>query len=267
MWDAQTGRLYVRSKDVPRNNRVVSSDGTDKYIDHAYSGHLPFDNPSSALGAIPLIKPPYAHLTAIDLNKAEILWQVPVGEGSRAIRNHPLLAGVKLPERLGSPANGGGIVTAGGLIFIGGGDGYLYAFDKTNGRELWRGELPYVNGENVMTYRSPAGRQFVLVSTGASTDASLVAFAVDAAGRQGPPTSTAAVRQSGAAHFARVCQSCHGAAGRGDAAPRLVPFSRADDDVLGLVRDGRGQMPPISARELSDEAVLQVVAYLKSLTP
>lgn len=179
MWDAATGRLYVRSKDVPRNNRVVASDGTDKFIDHTYSGHLPFDNPGGTLGGIPLIKPPYARLTAIDLNKGDIAWQVPVGEGSRAIRNHRLLKGAKLPDRLGSPANGGGIVTAGGLIVLGGGDGYLYAFDKADGREVWRGQLPYPNGENVMTYRTKAGRQFLLVSTGASVDAALVAFALE----------------------------------------------------------------------------------------
>ena len=79
---------------------------------------------------------------------------------------------------MGSPANGGAILTGGGLIFIGGGDGYLYAFDKNNGQELWRGQLPYVNAENTMTYRTRAGRQFVLASTGAGSDASLVAFAV-----------------------------------------------------------------------------------------
>jgi quinoprotein glucose dehydrogenase len=181
IWDAQTGRLYVRTKDVIRYNSVIANDGADKFIDHAFSGHLPAPaRPGTKLGAIPLIKPPYAHLTAMDLNKGELLWQVPLGEGSPAIRNHPLLKGVKLPDRLGSPTNGGAILTGGGLIFVGGGDGYLYAFDKNNGRELWRGKLPYVNAENTMTYRTRAGRQFVLASTGAGFDASLVAFALDA---------------------------------------------------------------------------------------
>ena len=180
IWDAQTGRLYVRTKDVLRNNSVIANDGTDKFIDYAYSGHLLTPpRPATKLGAIPLIKPPYAHLTAIDLNKGEILWQVPLGEGSQAIRNHPLLKGVKLPDRLGSPTNGGAILTGSGLIFVGGGDGYLYAFDKNNGKELWRGKVPYINAENVMTYRTRGGRQFVVTSTGAEQDASLVAFALD----------------------------------------------------------------------------------------
>lgn len=181
MWDAQTGRLYVRSKDVLRYNSVIANDGADKFIDHAFSGHLPAPAPAvSKLGSIPLIKPPYAHLTAMDLNKGDILWQVPVGEGSAALRNHPLLKGVKLPERLGSPTNGGAILTGSGLIFVGGGDGYLYAFDKNNGKELWRGKLPHVNAENTMTYRTRVGRQFVVASTGAGSDASLVAFALQA---------------------------------------------------------------------------------------
>jgi quinoprotein glucose dehydrogenase len=179
IWDAQAGRLYVRSKDAIRYNSVSASDGTDKFIDHLYSGHLNESRPGTKLGAIPLIKPPYAQLTAIDLNKAELLWQVPIGEGSAAIRNHPLLKGVKLPDRLGSPANGGAIATGGGLIFIGGGDSYFYALDKDTGRELWRTKLPYVNVENTMTYRTRAGRQFVLASTGAGPDASLVAFALE----------------------------------------------------------------------------------------
>ena len=45
--------------------------------------------PQSRLGPIPLIKPPYAHLVAIDLNAGEIAWKVPFGEGSRELREHP----------------------------------------------------------------------------------------------------------------------------------------------------------------------------------
>jgi glucose dehydrogenase len=180
IWEAQTGRLYVRAKDVLRYNSVILNAGDDKFIEHAYSGHLPSARPGTKLGAIPLIKPPYSQLIAMDLNKGEILWQAPLGEGSPAIRNHPLLKGVKLPDRLGSPGNGGAILTGGGLIFVGGGDGHIYAFDKNNGKELWRGKLPHVNGENTMTYRTHAGRQFVLTSTGAGADASLVAFALEA---------------------------------------------------------------------------------------
>ena len=55
------------------------------------------------------------------------------------VRSHPLLKDVPVPDRLGSPASGGAILTGGGLIFIGGGDRYLYAFDRNDGRELWRG--------------------------------------------------------------------------------------------------------------------------------
>ena len=88
------------------------------------------------------------------------------------------MRGVKLPDRLGSPANGGATLTASGLIFLGGGDGYLYAFSKTDGAELWRGKLSYMNAENTMTYRTRTGRQFIVASTGAGADASLVAFAL-----------------------------------------------------------------------------------------
>ena len=51
-----------------------------------------------------------------------------------ALRNHALLKGVALPDRLGSPNNrGGAMVTKSGLVFIGGGDSYFYAFDTKTG--------------------------------------------------------------------------------------------------------------------------------------
>ena len=88
--------------------------------------------------------------------------------------------------------------------------------------------------------------------------------------RRGPDTALAAQAQEpgnrGQVAFDRICKSCHGPEGRGDAGPRLMPFSREYEELLGIVREGTGQMPPISARELPDADVAQIVAYLKSLS-
>ena len=117
---------------------------------------------------------------AVDLNAGEIAWKVPLGEGSRVMRNHPLLRGVELPARLGTFSNTGSLVTRGGLVFIGGGDPYLYAFDKATGEEIWRGATPFRTSANPMAYRARSGRQFVVIATGAGPDAALVAFALGA---------------------------------------------------------------------------------------
>jgi quinoprotein glucose dehydrogenase len=72
----------------------------------------------------------------------------------------------------------GPIVTAGGIVFIGGGDPYLYAFYKTTGREIARVATPQRTTANPMTYRTRAGRQFVVIASGTGTDGTLAAFAL-----------------------------------------------------------------------------------------
>ena len=89
----------------------------------------------------------------------------------------PLLRGVDPPDRLGTLGNSGPLVTKGGLVFLGGGAPYLYAFDKATGAEVWRGATPFQTAGNPMTYRTPSGRQFVAIATGRGPDAALVAFA------------------------------------------------------------------------------------------
>ena len=176
--DPETGYLFVRAANQIGVNRVGKNNGSNKLVPVDYSNVFSGGGESVTLpGGLPLISPPWAVLTAIDLNKGEIAWKVPLGEGSRYIRESPLLKGVALPERLGSPNNkGGALVTRGGLVFIGGGDGYLYAFDKKTGKEVWRGNVTYENTANPMTYRTRSGKQFIVVATGASADNALVAF-------------------------------------------------------------------------------------------
>jgi quinoprotein glucose dehydrogenase len=181
-FDPATGYLIVRGKNEIGMNGVGKNDGSDPNTKVDYS-HVFAQRASVNLpGGLPLVSPPYAELVAIDLNKGDIAWRTPLGEGSPAVRNHPLLKGVALPDRLGSPQNlGGPMVTASGLVFIGGGDGYMYAFDVKTGKELWRGRVPFNNSANPMTYRTKSGRQFVVMATGASDQNALVAFTLDGA--------------------------------------------------------------------------------------
>ena len=192
-FDAESGLLFVRTSEDADTNQVCVNVGNDPEVDVEYSNNCPYGasllmfreadgpgaapTPESRLGPIPLIKPPYAHLVAIDLNAGEIAWKVPFGEGSRELREHPLLQGVALPERLGTRGNSGAMVTKGGLVFVGGGASYLYAFDKATGAEVWRGATPFKTYASPMTYRARSGRQFIVIATGRESDAALVAFA------------------------------------------------------------------------------------------
>ena len=190
--DPATNMLYVRTSEGVSPNQVCAIDPSVPDVDVPYTNNCPrggsagifqvvdgyIPTERSRLGPIPLVKPPYARLVAIDLNAGEIAWSVPFGEGSRIMRAHPLLRGVDLPDRLGTPGANGPLVTAGGLIFLGGGDPYLYAFDAATGREVTRMATEFRTSSNPMTYRSRAGRQFILIATGAGPDARLVAFAL-----------------------------------------------------------------------------------------
>ena len=183
----------MRTSEQADTNQVCENPGDDPRVDVEYSNNCPFgatrvmfreaggpgavEAPESQPGPIPLTRPPYAHLAAIDFNAGEIAWKVPFGEGCDHIRTHPLLRGVDLPARLGTYGNSGPMVTTGGLVFLGGGEPYRYAFDKATGTELWRGATPFPTNANPMTYRTQSGRQFVVIATGRGPNAALVAFA------------------------------------------------------------------------------------------
>ena len=107
---------------------------------------------------IPITKPPFGTLTAVDLAAGEIRWQVPLG-------SYPQLANEGLTAT-GTENYGGPVVTAGGLLFIAAtADEKFRAFDKRTGETVWETTLPAAGYATPATY-SVAGKQFVVVAAG-----------------------------------------------------------------------------------------------------
>jgi quinoprotein glucose dehydrogenase len=186
-FDPQSGLLFVKStSNTPAILRLVEPDRSPANArrDEVDADYINRSPNASFMNGLPLLKPPYGHLTAIDLNRGEIAWRVTVGD-TPSLRSHPALKDVALPSRLGASGAPGAIVTAGGVVFVGGGDAALNAFDATTGQELWRHVLPVRTTATPMTYRTSAaggqgGKQFVVIATGSGANAELVAFALSA---------------------------------------------------------------------------------------
>ena len=106
----------------------------------------------------PAMKPPWGTLNAIDLNKGEILWQVPLGEFEE-------LTAKGIPKT-GTENYGGPVLTAGDLLFIGASkDEYFRAFDKSTGEEVWKYKLPAGGYATPSTYEVD-GVQYVVIACG-----------------------------------------------------------------------------------------------------
>jgi quinoprotein glucose dehydrogenase len=133
--------------------------------------------PGVTVQGLPLLKPPYGTISAIDLNRGEIVWQVAHGETPDNIRNHPALKGLNIP-RTGRP-NGriGTLVTR--TLVIAGEPGFftmpngqrgamLRAYDKATGREVGAVPMPAPSSGSPMTYMLN-GRQYLVVPISGGT--------------------------------------------------------------------------------------------------
>jgi quinoprotein glucose dehydrogenase len=133
---------------------------------------------------LPLVKPPYGRITALDLNKGELVWQIAHGETPDDIRNHPALKGLVIP-RTGRMGRIGTLVTKSLLIAGEGGffttpsgerGAMLRAYDKATGREAGSVYMPAPQTGSPMTYMQN-GRQHLAVSiSGRGYSGELVVF-------------------------------------------------------------------------------------------
>jgi quinoprotein glucose dehydrogenase len=205
-FDPETGVLYTKVNDDPA---LLYPDITDA------QGNVPAVGPNDATDEslflehrIPVLKPPYAYLDALDLNRGTLLWQQPFGD-NLAVRNHPALAHATLPPKLGASGDAGLLVSAGGLLFAGGGDHAFHAIDKRSGQDLWfysTGELKTTG--TPMTYRA-GGRQFVVIAVGGpGAGATLLAFALPD-GSHTPQAAPAAKNTPAKLDVEALCGQCH----------------------------------------------------------
>jgi quinoprotein glucose dehydrogenase len=140
------------SSHTERENNSEKDDTASRYLNlNAYSQF-------KDIHGHPAIRPPWGMLNAINLNTGDYAWRIPVGNDS-ALREK----GAPITGLWSSP---GPMVTAGGLVFIGGmKDKKFFAFDKANGKLLWEITLPAKGTSNPCSYMVN-GKQYVALSVG-----------------------------------------------------------------------------------------------------
>ena len=166
--DPETQILYVPSITAPIVVALVAPDPDASDFNYVRGAPRSVQGPRG----LPLVKPPWGRITAINLNTGEHIWMVPNGEGPR---DHEALQGLDLPK-LGVPGRPAPLLTK-TLLFIGegspsmlamprfGGGNMFRAYDKDTGEVLWEMELPAGTAGAPMTYMAE-GRQYIVVGIG-----------------------------------------------------------------------------------------------------
>jgi quinoprotein glucose dehydrogenase len=207
-FDPETGMYYIASVNNPDALAVAKADPARSdmgYVQGRSGGAGPgrggapgggggFDaetRPAARANigpdGLPLVKPPYGSITAIDLNKGDIAWKIANSDTPDYIRNHPLMKGIDVPKT-GRPSRSPLMVTKtllfsadGNNLFNGmpgGGGNTFRAIDKKTGAIVHEMQLPAMATGIPMTYMVD-GRQFIVVAVGAAgVPAELVALAL-----------------------------------------------------------------------------------------
>jgi quinoprotein glucose dehydrogenase len=143
----------------------------------------PADGPPSAgtfaggggllVEGLSILKPPYGTISAVNLDRGEILWQVPHGDTPDNVRNHPMLKGLNIPKTGQAGTSGVGLMVTKTLVVMGDPQittppgrqrgAMLRAYDKQSGQEVGAVWMPAPQSGSPMTYLAD-GKQYIIVA-------------------------------------------------------------------------------------------------------
>jgi quinoprotein glucose dehydrogenase len=238
-----------------------------------------------------MFKPPWSELVALDMDKGEQVWRVPIGPASPFVQNHPALKGLGLDfSKMGrwdikpAPLLMSDLVFLGesGNISDGTGGPMFRAYDKRNGKTVWEKELPgFVTGAP-MTYRYNGKQVIVVAVSTRGKPAELIALAVgdgvDNAGVAAASPMPAGASVAAAARinatreelalgreaYAKTCAVCHGPAGGGLPGGNAPSLAGREDvaQISRTIAQGSGEMPAMGATLKAEEidAIAKFVA-------
>ena len=180
-FDPETGMLYVPSMTNPFVANLIPGDPKETNLRYRASTRELIQGPRG----LPLVKPPYGRITALDLNRGELKWTIANGDGPRF---HPELKALNLPP-LGQSVRAAPLVTK-SLLFVtegdqinvrtppNGGGRRIRAYDKATGQVLWETALEAGSTGTLMTYLHK-GKQYIVVAIGGvQHPAEFVAFSL-----------------------------------------------------------------------------------------
>jgi quinoprotein glucose dehydrogenase len=184
-YDPESHILYVHASTGIVANGLVPGDPRRTEFSWVSGMVAPAGTGGLNVQGLPLLKPPYGSIVAIDMNRGEILWKVANAETPDNVRNHPALKGLNIP-RTGRAANTIGILVTKTMLIVGEpgtftlADGrkgaMLRAYDKASGKELGAVYMPAGQTGTPMTYML-GGKQYIVVAIGgAAYPSELVAF-------------------------------------------------------------------------------------------
>jgi quinoprotein glucose dehydrogenase len=310
-FDPETQTFYVASRMNPSLLRVAPADAKSNFR-YTGAGGGPGQGGVGKLTAeqladlmtldgLPLFKPPYFRLTAIDMKKGETLWMSPLGNGPR---RHPLLQGLNLPP-LGGDYQRGSVLVTKTLLFVAMSAVHsrgvpqrapwarwadpadernlIHVFDKLSGALLRTVELDGMSAAAPMTYLH-GGRQYIAVATGGGPSSEIVALGlpsgpVRTTTEAAAPTRTLTARSvwggvyteeqatRGRSTYDTACAACHLENLQGGGlAPGLVAdaftYRWQDGPVADLFTVIKQTMPSGQPASLRDEEYVDIVAYL-----